>query len=91
MVLLVLIVFSQGYRDTQKAIVEMTEKAAEVDQMKGATLEEISAMVEQITREFKNKQAQLQPLIAKLKVLSCNQLPISNPSLLLLLLPTKQR
>ena len=47
----------------------MTEKTAEVDQAKGATLEQISSMVEQIGREFKSKQAQLQPLMAELKVL----------------------
>jgi uncharacterized coiled-coil protein SlyX len=46
----------------------MAERAAEVDQMKGSTLEEISAMVEQISREFKSKQAQLQPLLSELKV-----------------------
>ena len=59
---------SQGYRSTQKAIVDMTDKVAEVDQMKGSTLEDISSMVDQINREFKNKQAQLQPLMAELKV-----------------------
>jgi hypothetical protein len=47
----------------------MSEKAAEIDQMKGATLEEISSKVEMISREFRNKQSQLQPLIAELKVL----------------------
>ncbi len=46
----------------------MTEKTAEIDQLKGATLEDISAMVESINREFKNKQQQLQPLIGELKV-----------------------
>ena len=46
----------------------MTDKVAEVDQMKGSTLEDISSMVDQINREFKNKQAQLQPLMAELKV-----------------------
>ena len=57
----------EGYRETQRALVEMSEKAAEVDQLKGATLEEISTMVEQIGREFRQKQAQLQPLMARLK------------------------
>eukprot|EP01033_Poteriospumella_lacustris_P004485 gene4485-3204_t len=57
----------EGYRETQRALIEMTEKTAEIDQLKGATLEDISAMVESITREFKNKQQQLQPLIAELK------------------------
>lgn len=57
----------EGYRETQRALVEMTEKAAEIDQLKGLTLEEISSMVEAINREFKNKQASLQPLIQELK------------------------
>mmetsp|Transcript_19163 Transcript_19163/g.20774 ORF Transcript_19163/g.20774 Transcript_19163/m.20774 type:complete len:714 (-) Transcript_19163:78-2219(-) len=57
----------EGYRETQRAIIEMSEKAAEIDQMKGATLEEISSKVELISREFRNKQSQLQPLIAELK------------------------
>jgi len=57
----------EGYRDTQKALVEMSEKTAEVDQMKGATLEQISSMVEKISREFRSKQAQLQPLMTNLK------------------------
>ena len=70
----------------------MTEKTAEIDQLKGNTLEQISHMVfvdcnilvcfiaylnfssyfqvEQIGREFKSKQAQLQPLMAELKVLN---------------------
>jgi hypothetical protein len=36
--------------------------------MKGATLEEISHMVDQISREYRSKQAQLQPLTQELKV-----------------------
>jgi intraflagellar transport protein 81 len=59
----------QGFRETQKQLIEMSEKTAAVDQMKGATLEEISAMVEQIGREFKSKQIQLQPLMQELKSL----------------------
>mmetsp|Transcript_11256 Transcript_11256/g.10886 ORF Transcript_11256/g.10886 Transcript_11256/m.10886 type:complete len:562 (+) Transcript_11256:46-1731(+) len=57
----------EGYRDTQKSLVEMAERSAEVDQMKGATLEQISDMVGEIGREFKSKQAQLNPLMAELK------------------------
>lgn len=57
----------EGYRETQRQMIEMTEKTAEIDQLKGSTLEDISLMVEQITREFKNKQVQLQPLIQELK------------------------
>jgi hypothetical protein len=37
----------------------MAERSAEVDQMKGATLEQISSMVEEIGKEFKSKQSQL--------------------------------
>lgn len=57
----------EGVRETQRQLIEMSEKTAEVDQLKGATLEEISAMVEQIGREFKNKQIQLQPMMQELK------------------------
>jgi len=46
----------------------MSEKTAAVDQMKGATLEQISSMVEKIGRKFKEMQTQLQPLINELKV-----------------------
>ena len=46
----------------------MAEKSAEVDQVKGATLEQISSMVEEIGREFKSKQSQLNPLMAEVKV-----------------------
>lgn len=49
-------------------MMEMAEKVSEIDQMKGATLEEISSMVEQIGREFKTKQLQLQPMMTELKV-----------------------
>lgn len=59
----------QGYRETQRELIEMSEKTAAVDQMKGATLEEISSFVEQIGREFKTKQLQLQPLMTELKVI----------------------
>jgi uncharacterized coiled-coil protein SlyX len=62
--------------------VDIAERAAEVDQIKGSTLEEISQMVEQINREFKNKQAQLQPLIAELKVGDMHP-PSASPSLLM--------
>ena len=47
----------------------MAEKTAEADQMKGETLEHISSTVEKIGREYKEKQAQLQPLMNNLKVI----------------------
>ncbi len=57
----------EGFRGTQRALEEMAEKTSEIDQTKGLTLEQISTMVEQISREFKAKQTQLQPLMATLK------------------------
>lgn len=66
--ILFLFLFLQGHRITQQTIVDITEKTAEMDQLKGSTLEDISGMVDQINREFKNKEAQLQPLMAELKV-----------------------
>lgn len=57
----------EGYRETQRAIIDMSEKTAQVDQMKGLTLEQIAAMVDEISREYKRKQSQLQPLINELK------------------------
>ena len=61
----------QGYRETQRQLIEMTEKTAGVDQVKGATLEQISQMVEEINREYKKKSSQLQPLMQELRV-SCS-------------------
>lgn len=58
----------EGFRDNQRAMVEMAEKTAEVDLIKGSTLEDISQMVEQISREFKSKQSQLKPLIMEVKL-----------------------
>jgi intraflagellar transport protein 81 len=57
----------EGYRETQRSIADMSERTAQVDQMKGMTLEQISGVVDQIGREFRSKQSQLQPLIGELK------------------------
>lgn len=59
----------EGYRETQRTLVEYAEKTAAVDQLKGATLEKISSMVETIGKELKSKQQQLQPMMADLKAL----------------------
>lgn len=61
----------QGYRNTQRALVEMTEKTAEVDQLKSATLDDISNMVDSISREFKARHAVIAPVMNELK--SCRQ------------------
>jgi len=46
----------------------MTEKTAEVDQLKSSTLDEISAMVDNISKEFKARHAIIAPIMAELKV-----------------------
>ena len=46
----------------------MTEKAAEVDQLKGSTLEEMSILVDDIMRQLQSKKRDLQPLISQMKV-----------------------
>lgn len=63
----------KGARDEQIKVGQLTIATAAVDQEKGATLEQISQLVEQIGREFKNKQAQLQPIITELKVTIYNE------------------
>jgi intraflagellar transport protein 81 len=45
----------------------MSERTAEVDQTKGMTLEQISALVDRIGKEFRNKQSTLAPLVSELK------------------------
>ena len=57
----------EGYRGTQRALEDMAEKTNQIDETKGLTLEQISTMVEHISREFKQQQAKLQPLMAELK------------------------
>lgn len=66
----------EGYRATKESLEDLTNKTALVDQMKGATLEQISQLVEQIGREFKNKQAQLQPLIMELKAVRAEYMDV---------------
>ena len=57
----------EGFRDAKKALVEMSEKAASVDERKSATLEQMSDMVDSISRELPAKKEKLAPLIAELK------------------------
>lgn len=68
----------EGFRDNQRAMIEMTEKTAEVDLIKGSTLEDISMMVEQISREFKQKQSQLKPLIVEVKMVRGEYAQVEN-------------
>jgi intraflagellar transport protein 81 len=63
----------EGYRNTQRALVEMTEKTAAVDQMKSSTLDEISAVVDSISKEFKARHAIIAPVMAELKVSYCHR------------------
>ncbi|KAJ1452479.1 intraflagellar transport protein 81 [Pelagophyceae sp. CCMP2097] len=57
----------RGYRETQDSLERASEATAQVDVLKEKTLDEISSMVRQITLQLKEKKAELQPQIKKLR------------------------
>ena len=57
----------EASRESQRALLEVSEKSSHADQTKGMTLEQVNSLVESIGKEFKIKQSQLQPLISELK------------------------
>ncbi|CAM9655092.1 unnamed protein product [Pylaiella littoralis] len=56
-----------GYRKVQADLVAKSEKTAQVDAMKGDTLQAISSLVNAITVELKSRKESLRPLIEELK------------------------
>ena len=44
-----------GYRETQEALENVSALKSELDQMKGRTLEDISYMVQQLTKKIADK------------------------------------
>ena len=44
-----------GYRETQEALENVSALKSELDQMKGRTLEDISFMVQQLTKKIADK------------------------------------
>jgi len=59
----------EGYGDKQEAIEKISQQKAEVDDMKGRTLEEMSSVVGEINDKIKRRKHQLAPQIMKLRKL----------------------
>ena len=58
-----------GYRETQEALESVSAMKSELDQMKGRTLEDISHLVQQLTRKIREKKDALAPIIKELRTL----------------------
>ena len=58
-----------GFQKTQEELEMVSQQKAEVDDMKGKTLEEISSVVEEINTKIKNQKASLAPQIKELRTL----------------------
>lgn len=58
-----------GYRETQEALENVSEMKSALDQMKGQTLEDISVMVNKLTRTIQEKKSALAPIIKELRPL----------------------
>lgn len=58
-----------GYRETQEALENVSSIKSDLDQMKGRTLEDISHMVQQLTRRISDKKSALAPIIKDLRPL----------------------
>ena len=56
-----------GFRDAQSRLEAASEQTAELDDLKGQTLDEISDLVRTITNKLEDKKVQLKPLIKELK------------------------
>ena len=58
-----------GYRETQEALESVSAIKSELDQMKGRTLEDISQLVQQLTKKISEKKEALAPTIKELRIL----------------------
>ena len=58
-----------GYRETQEALESVSSLKSELDQMKGRTLEDMSFMVQKLTRKIQEKKSALAPIIKELRPL----------------------
>lgn len=56
-----------GFRDAQQTLEAASEQTAEIDEVKGDTLEEISAIIKSITMKVEEKKDKLKPKIIALK------------------------
>ena len=58
-----------GYTDTKQKLEEISEKKEGIDEQKGKTLEEISAIVQKLQVQIQTKRSKLAPLVEDLKKL----------------------
>uniref|UniRef100_X1Z4C8 Intraflagellar transport protein 81 homolog n=1 Tax=Capitella teleta TaxID=283909 RepID=X1Z4C8_CAPTE len=58
-----------GYRETQEALENVSAMKSEMDMMKGRTLEDISYLVQQLTKKIADKKSALAPIIKELRPL----------------------
>ncbi|KAJ9594840.1 hypothetical protein L9F63_013877, partial [Diploptera punctata] len=65
-----------GFRATEERLVEVSGEKANIDHEKGQTLEEMSALVLELTQRIASKKAQLAPIIKELRPLreKCQEL-----------------
>ena len=56
-----------GYRETQEALENVSELKGQLDMAKGRTLEDISYLVQQLTRRITEKKNSLAPIIKDLR------------------------
>jgi len=61
-----------GFRKVQTRLENDSEKASDVDDIKGQTLEEISALIKDTTSKVESKREKLEPLV-RVKILSSVQ------------------
>ncbi|KAA3675330.1 intraflagellar transport protein 81 [Paragonimus westermani] len=58
-----------GYRDTQSALEKVSEHMSALNQSKGATLDEMSQIIQQLTNRINSKRTQLAPILRELRPL----------------------
>lgn len=66
----------EGYRDTQKALENMAEQTAEIDQTKGFTLEQMADLVTKIAKQVNERKSVLAPLVKELKSVKAEYLEV---------------
>jgi intraflagellar transport protein 81 len=58
-----------GFRDTQEQLEKVATEKADLDAKKGQTLEEMSALVQQLSMKISDRKARLAPIIKELRPL----------------------
>lgn len=58
-----------GFRDTVETLEKVTEETTDFDSVKGKTLDEMSILIQQLSRRIEEKKTELAPLISELRPL----------------------